>query len=93
MLSPPPFHSPNLSLLTPPNFLKLNSTSDVILILAIKRCAKSYMHHSWEASVRYDRSLTRTFLYLEQLILKHNAHKIVNIKEVNEVLILLCKEK
>lgn len=27
----------------------------------------------------------RTFLYLEQLILKHNAHKdTVNIKEVNE---------
>lgn len=51
------------------------------------RCAKSYTHHSWEASVQVRQKVPhkRTFLYLEQLILKHNAHKdTVNIKEVHE---------
>ncbi|KAJ5952769.1 uncharacterized protein N7479_011182 [Penicillium vulpinum] len=50
-------------------------------------CQKSYTHHSWEASVQVRQKVPhkRTFLYLEQLILKHNAHKdTVNIKEVNE---------
>ena len=50
-------------------------------------CAKSYTHHSWEASVQVRQKVPhkRTFLYLEQLILKHNAHKdTVNIKEVHE---------
>ncbi|KAJ5479727.1 hypothetical protein N7530_005236 [Penicillium desertorum] len=50
-------------------------------------CAKSYTHHSWQASVQVRQKVPhkRTFLYLEQLILKHNAHKdTVNIKEVNE---------
>ncbi|QQK42407.1 NMD3 [Penicillium digitatum] len=50
-------------------------------------CAKSYTHHSWEASVQVRQKVPhkRTFLYLEQLILKHNAHRdTVNIKEVHE---------
>lgn len=56
-------------------------------MLIADRCQKSYTHHSWEASVQVRQKVPhkRTFLYLEQLILKHNAHKdTVNIKEVHE---------
>jgi nonsense-mediated mRNA decay protein 3 len=47
-------------------------------------CKKSYTHHTWRASVQVRQKVPhkRTFLYLEQLILKHNAHgETINIKE------------
>lgn len=50
-------------------------------------CAKSYTHNTWQASVQIRQKVPhkRTFLYLEQLILKNNAHRdTVNIKEARE---------
>jgi nonsense-mediated mRNA decay protein 3 len=50
-------------------------------------CKKSYTHHTWRACVQVRQKVPhkRTFLYLEQLILKHGAHKdAVNIKEVHD---------
>ena len=49
-------------------------------------CAKSYTHNTWRANVQVRQKVPhkRTFLYLEQLILKHGAHKdTINIKEVS----------
>ncbi|KAF2703689.1 nonsense-mediated mRNA decay protein-like protein 3 [Pleomassaria siparia CBS 279.74] len=50
-------------------------------------CAKSYTHNTWRAVVQIRQKVPhkRTFLYLEQLILKHGAHKdTINIKEVHD---------
>ncbi|KAK8160670.1 NMD3 family-domain-containing protein [Phyllosticta citrichinensis] len=50
-------------------------------------CAKSYTHNTWRAVVQVRQKVThkRTFLFLEQLILKHSAHRdTINIKEVHE---------
>lgn len=50
-------------------------------------CAKSYTHNTWRAVVQVRQKVPhkRTFLYLEQLILKHNAHRdTINIKEVHD---------
>jgi len=50
-------------------------------------CAKSYTHNTWRACVQVRQKVPhkRTFLYLEQLILKHAAHKdTINIKEVHD---------
>ncbi|KAK5240696.1 ribosome-binding protein, partial [Cryomyces antarcticus] len=50
-------------------------------------CAKSYTHNTWRACVQVRQKVPhkRTFLYLEQLILKHSAHKdAINIKEVSD---------
>lgn len=50
-------------------------------------CAKSYTHNTWRASVQVRQKVPhkRTFLYLEQLILKNNAHRdTVNIKEAKD---------
>ncbi|KAI1322907.1 NMD3 family-domain-containing protein [Xylariaceae sp. FL0255] len=47
-------------------------------------CAKSYTANVWRASVQVRQKVQhkRTFLYLEQLILKHQAHQdTINIKE------------
>ncbi|KAF2859254.1 NMD3-domain-containing protein [Piedraia hortae CBS 480.64] len=49
-------------------------------------CAKSYTHNTWRAVVQVRQKVLhkRTFLYLEQLILKQGAHKdTINIKEVH----------
>ena len=49
-------------------------------------CAKSYTHNSWRANVQVRQKVPhkRTFLYLEQVILKMNAHReCINIKEVD----------
>lgn len=49
-------------------------------------CQKSYTHNTWRANVQVRQKVPhkRTFLYLEQLILKHGAHKdTINIKEVS----------
>lgn len=50
-------------------------------------CRKSYTHHVWRAVVQLRQKVPhkRTFLYLEQLMLKHGAHKdAINIKESHE---------
>ncbi|KAI9827232.1 MAG: ribosome-binding protein [Thelocarpon impressellum] len=50
-------------------------------------CAKSYTANTWRAvvQVRQKVSHKRTFLYLEQLILKHSAHRdTINIREVKD---------
>lgn len=50
-------------------------------------CAKSYTHNTWRACVQVRQKVPhkRTFLYLEQAILKHGAHKdTINIKEVHD---------
>lgn len=50
-------------------------------------CAKSYTHNTWQASVQVRQKVPhkRTFLFLEQLILKNNAHQnTVNIKEAKD---------
>ncbi|KAF1993226.1 nonsense-mediated mRNA decay protein 3 [Amniculicola lignicola CBS 123094] len=50
-------------------------------------CAKSYTHNTWRAVVQVRQKVPhkRTFLYLEQLILKHHAHKdAINIKEIHD---------
>jgi nonsense-mediated mRNA decay protein 3 len=50
-------------------------------------CQKSYTANTWRACVQVRQKVPhkRTFLYLEQLILKHGAHKdTINIKEVKD---------
>ncbi len=50
-------------------------------------CAKSYTKNTWRASVQVRQKVPhkRTFLYLEQLILKHGAHRdTLNIKEAKD---------
>ncbi|KAI5807148.1 NMD3 family-domain-containing protein [Geopyxis carbonaria] len=50
-------------------------------------CAKTYTPNTWRACVQVRQKVShkRTFLYLEQLILKHNAHKdCINIREVKD---------
>ncbi|PBP15985.1 hypothetical protein BUE80_DR013125 [Diplocarpon rosae] len=51
-------------------------------------CAKSYTANTWRACVQVRQKVPhkRTFLFLEQLILKHGAHKdTINIKEVKDL--------
>lgn len=50
-------------------------------------CAKSFTANVWRASVQVRQKVPhkRTFLYLEQLMLKHGAHRdAINIKEVQD---------
>lgn len=50
-------------------------------------CAKSFTANTWRSVVQVRQKVPhkRTFLYLEQLILKHSAHKdTINIKEVKD---------
>lgn len=48
----------------------------VVIAMQCPDCAKSYTTHTWRAAVQIRQKVPhkRTFLYLEQLILKHNAH-------------------
>ncbi|KAI5304175.1 hypothetical protein KEM56_006770 [Ascosphaera pollenicola] len=65
----------------------MQQTFEVEYVVATQQCpecAKSYTANTWRASVQVRQKVPhkRTFLYLEQLILKHNAHKdTINIKE------------
>lgn len=50
-------------------------------------CAKSFTAHTWRACVQVRQKVPhkRTFLYLEQVMLKHNAHRdATNIKETKD---------
>lgn len=66
----------------------LQQTFDVEFVQHSKQCpdcAKSYTHNTWRACVQVRQKVPhkRTFLYLEQLMLKQGAHnQCINIKEV-----------
>ncbi|CRG83680.1 60S ribosomal export protein NMD3 [Talaromyces islandicus] len=68
----------------------LQQTFEVEYVVSTQQCpdcAKSFTHHSWRAcaQVRQKVPHKRTFLYLEQLMLKHRAHRdAINIKEVKD---------
>ncbi|KIV92484.1 hypothetical protein PV10_03778 [Exophiala mesophila] len=68
----------------------LQQTFEVEYVVAYQQCpecAKSYTPNTWRASVQVRQKVPhkRTFLYLEQLLLKHGAHKdTINIKEVKD---------
>ncbi|KAF2091275.1 nonsense-mediated mRNA decay protein 3 [Saccharata proteae CBS 121410] len=68
----------------------LQQTFEVEYVVAYQQCPdcqKSYTHNTWRAVVQVRQKVPhkRTFLYLEQLILKHSAHKdTINIKEVHD---------
>ncbi|KAI1845946.1 hypothetical protein JX265_011158 [Neoarthrinium moseri] len=68
----------------------LQQSFEVIYIQAWQQCpecAKSYTANVWRASVQVRQKVLhkRTFLFLEQLILKHGAHRdTINIKEAKD---------
>lgn len=68
----------------------LQQTFEVEYVVAYHQCPdcqKSYTHNTWRANVQVRQKVPhkRTFLYLEQLILKHGAHKdTINIKETHD---------
>jgi len=68
----------------------LQQTFEVEYVVAYHQCpdcAKSYTHNTWRANVQVRQKVPhkRTFLQLEQHILKHGAHKdAINIKEVHD---------
>ena len=68
----------------------VQQTFEVEYVVASQQCpdcAKSYTANTWRAVVQVRQKVPhkRTFLYLEQLLLKHSAHKdTINIKEVKD---------
>ena len=68
----------------------LQQTFEVEYVVAYHQCpdcAKSFTANTWRAVVQVRQKVPhkRTFLYLEQLILKHSAHKdTINIKETKD---------
>lgn len=68
----------------------MQQTFEVLYVVAGQQCAecaKSFTPNTWRASVQVRQKVPhkRTFLYLEQLILKHQAHKeAINIKEAKD---------
>lgn len=68
----------------------LQQTFEVVYIVAYQQCpecAKSYTANVWRACVQVRQKVLhkRTFLFLEQLILKHGAHRdTINIKEAKD---------
>ncbi|KZF23172.1 nonsense-mediated mRNA decay protein 3 [Xylona heveae TC161] len=68
----------------------LQQTFEVEFVQAYQQCpdcAKSYTANTWRAVVQVRQKVPhkRTFLYLEQLMLKHSAHKdTINIKETKD---------
>lgn len=68
----------------------LQQTFEVVFVVAYQQCpdcAKSYTANVWRACVQVRQKVLhkRTFLFLEQLILKHGAHRdTLNIKEAKD---------
>ncbi|KAI9797448.1 MAG: ribosome-binding protein [Piccolia ochrophora] len=68
----------------------LQQTFEVEYVVASQQCpdcAKSYTANTWRAVVQVRQKVPhkRTFLFLEQLILKHSAHRdTINIREVKD---------
>ncbi|SCU79429.1 LADA_0B00584g1_1 [Lachancea dasiensis] len=59
----------------------------VVVAMQCADCARSYTTNTWRATVQIRQKVPhkRTFLYLEQLILKHNAHvDTINIQEAKD---------
>lgn len=59
-------------------------------------CKKDFTPHTWGALVQVRQKVDhkKTFFFLEQLILKHNAHeKVLNVKEMNEGVDFFFKNK
>lgn len=59
----------------------------VVIYTQCPDCAKTYTPNTWRACVQVRQKVPhkRTFLYLEQLMLKHSAHKdCINIREVKD---------
>lgn len=59
----------------------------VVMAMQCPDCARSYTANTWKAKVQIRQKVPhkRTFLYLEQLILKHNAHvDTVSIEETKD---------
>ncbi|QPG73368.1 ribosome-binding protein [Brettanomyces nanus] len=59
----------------------------VVIAMQCPDCAKAYTTHTWNSSIQLRQKVPhkRTFLYLEQLILKHNAHvDTISIKEAKD---------
>ncbi|KAK6204611.1 putative nonsense-mediated mRNA decay protein [Scheffersomyces amazonensis] len=68
----------------------------VVVAMQCPDCAKSYTTNTWRATVQIRQKVPhkRTFLYLEQLILKHNAHMdTVSIKESKDGLDFFYAQK
>ena len=68
----------------------LQQSFEVVYIVSTQQCpecAKSYTANVWRACVQVRQKVLhkRTFLFLEQLMMKHNAHKdTLNIKEAKD---------
>ncbi|KAI5463452.1 NMD3 family-domain-containing protein [Mariannaea sp. PMI_226] len=68
----------------------LQQSFEVVYVVAYQQCpecAKSYTANVWRACVQVRQKVLhkRTFLFLEQLIMKHGAHKdTLNIKEAKD---------
>ncbi|ODV68496.1 nonsense-mediated mRNA decay protein 3 [Hyphopichia burtonii NRRL Y-1933] len=68
----------------------------VVIAMQCPDCAKSYTANTWRATVQIRQKVPhkRTFLYLEQLILKHNAHvDTVSIQEAKDGLDFFYSQK
>lgn len=68
----------------------------VVVAMQCPDCAKSYTANTWRATVQIRQKVAhkRTFLYLEQLILKHNAHvDTVSIQEAKDGLDFFYAQK
>lgn len=68
----------------------------VVIAMQCPDCAKSYTANTWRATVQIRQKVPhkRTFLYLEQLILKHNAHMdTVSIQESKDGLDFFYSQK
>lgn len=68
----------------------LQQSFEVVYIVAWQQCpecAKSYTANVWRASVQVRQKVLhkRTFLFLEQMVLRHSAHRdTINIKEAKD---------
>lgn len=68
----------------------------VVIAMQCPDCAKSYTANTWRAAVQIRQKVPhkRTFLYLEQLILKHGAHMdTVSIQEAKDGLDFFYSQK
>lgn len=68
----------------------------VVIAMQCADCAKSYTTNTWRATVQIRQKVPhkRTFLYLEQLILRHNAHvDTVSIQESKDGLDFFYSQK
>ena len=68
----------------------------IVIAMQCPDCARSYTTNTWRATVQIRQKVPhkRTFLYLEQLILKHNAHvDTISIKEAKDGLDFFYAQK